>query len=173
MLPRSIMGATAGLNSRLPQEVWACVMHGCCSLVIAPTGLERTQDMHTATLPRGAAAGATLDTRPGVDLQPPSGPAQAPHPLLAAIRPRRGRPRGDTATTLARQPRGTGGGARSVVRQTGPRFFSRGFLLKERLRRHLHPAWVTIIRCSLRTSRSRFSRRTKVARGTRARRAHG
>ncbi len=52
-------------------------MHGCCSLVMAPTELERTQDMHTRQLdatvqnPRGGA----LYVGPALVLQPPGNAA--------------------------------------------------------------------------------------------------
>ena len=51
MLPRRISGHAVGLNAALHRKgrEGACVMHGCCGLVMAPTELERTQDMHTAT----------------------------------------------------------------------------------------------------------------------------
>ena len=43
------------VSQRVSIRAWRgwveCVMHGCCGLVMAPTELERTQDMHTATVP--------------------------------------------------------------------------------------------------------------------------
>jgi hypothetical protein len=49
-------------------------MHGCCCLVTAPTGLERTQDMHTGQWPRGAAPanGSARHAARRLVLQPPS-----------------------------------------------------------------------------------------------------
>lgn len=46
-------------------------MHGCCGLVRAPTELERTQDMHTATLPKRVLLARTTPP-PSLDLRPPS-----------------------------------------------------------------------------------------------------
>lgn len=55
-----------GLNARFwscrrDEKGVECVMHGCCSLVRAPTELERTQDMHTATCRRAPPKRASTD----------------------------------------------------------------------------------------------------------------
>lgn len=85
------LGAT-GLNDRLLSiddecEMLECVMHGCCCLVTAPTELERTQDMHTATLPSRSCRALASPA-----LNDPTGPCSAAALAHAAARtPRRAR----------------------------------------------------------------------------------
>lgn len=71
----------------------------CCCLVRAPTGLERTQDMHNGI----GAVGATAQKAPGSTTSPPCSTAPTAHAVRhalgpKAVRPQRERPWGDGAT---------------------------------------------------------------------------
>ena len=60
-LPKKRVSMLALRASRRERKGVKCVMHGCCSLVRAPTELERTQDMHTATCRRAPPRRASTD----------------------------------------------------------------------------------------------------------------
>jgi len=140
-------------------------MHGCCGLVRAPTELERTQDMHTATLPKRVLLARTTPP-PSLDLRPPSDkPMTAPrgrwtnrcsqpyaHEESAREVTRPLRARGPKTIDDDIQPisfthlASNIGTRKEVDGSDGARCFSSSLLVNVRLRRLcLHPAWLSIM----------------------------
>ena len=84
--PSANQGVVAGLNSRLSLGEFECVTHGCCGPIMAPTGLERTQDMRTATVPaRSCGRSHATHASAGLALRPPSLPCGARKPRARAL----------------------------------------------------------------------------------------
>ena len=180
-LPKKRVSMLALRASRRERKGVKCVMHGCCSLVRAPTELERTQDMHTATCRRAPPRRASTD-RASVSSRldkPTRGPTcrysqpyaheESAHEVTQPVAYNGGRK--NKKTGMGQRPVNWRGKWRGD--QTGPFSFQLGLLVNDRLRRLLY------IRPGVRSCLSawrydvKILQRTKVARDMKAHRAHG